>query len=374
MKNIWKKLPKPFIALAPLAGYTDQPFRIMCKKYGADLVYSEMISSEAIWHNKIRVKKQQDDNLSKTLSLIQFSKIERPYIVQIFGGNNEHVSFAGKYIASGEWQKDYLKILNSKPEIINNSKFKKDINSKKLLGFSDLNLEFESIPHGIDINMGCPVTDVVKQGAGAGLLRDMDKAVEIVQMLKKQVKNIPISVKTRLGWSDHKDILLFSKKLENAGVDAIAIHGRTYKEGFSGEVDYKMIEKVKKQVKIPIITNGGIKIDNCKLIIENCKVDGYMIGTGALGKPWIFDELKVKSYPSTKLGTSKLKVDWNFIKKNILKHAKLVQELKGNYGIVEFRKHLAWYLKGLPEIKSIRSKLMQVNHYQDIKKIFFNES
>jgi len=357
MKNFWEKLSKPFLALAPIAGYSDQPFRIICKKYGADVLYSEMVSSEAIWHHsspRIRVT----SNLYKTLKLIQFSRLEQPFVVQIFGANPEHIAFAGEYIASGKWYEDYDKITRYKMQDT------KKIQNPKIqfeLKIVNCKLKIKSIPSGIDVNMGCPVHDVTKTGAGAALMKNPELAVKIVKAFKKQVKNIPISVKTRLGWNQHDEILEFAKKMENAGADSITIHGRTYKEGFAGEVDWEMISKVKRQLKIPVIGNGGIDVENYRYIIEKYGLDGYMIARGALGHPWIFDRNLQFSIN-----------DLQSIKKNILKHAKLVQEVKGEKGIIEFRKHLAWYMKGRSKSKEVRNKLVRVNSYQEIVKILEN--
>lgn len=389
MKDFWKKIDKPFFCLAPMAGYTDQPFRIICKKYGADVVYSEMVSSEALFHNASKCKIQNSkfkinvslcDGLYKTLKLIQSSEIERPYVVQIFGANPEHMAFAADYIASGEWYNDFNKIKNTKHEIRN------------------LNFESLLIPDGIDINMGCPAKDVIKSGAGVALMKDQLNAIKIVKAIKKKIKNIPISVKTRLGWSKEDEILEFSKLLENSGIDALAIHGRTYKQGFTGQVNWRMITKVKKQLKIPVIGNGGIKnvedvanvvgVENDDKQVKrlnkfnnlnnyNNVLDGYMIGMGALGRPWVFEKIK-KIY--LEKNTNKFKEkhflsDKNnfydnpsFIRKNALEHAKLIEKLKGDRGIVEFRKHLLLYSKGLKNSRSLREKLVKVGNLDDIRK------
>jgi len=386
MKNFWKKLPKNFFVLAPMAGITDQPFRLMCKKFGVDVVCSEMISSEALFHNASNIKFQisnfknnesQMRQLEKTLRLIQFSEVERPYVVQIFGNNPEHMAFAAKYISSGNWFRALMQISNIKMQN-ENVKFKNYgiENSLKIKNLSadrqDCELKIESIPDGIDINMGCPAKDVVKTGAGAALIKNQDLAIKIVKAIKKEVKNIPISVKTRLGWSNHDEILVFSKKLEAAGINALAIHGRTYKEGFAGEVDWKMIEKVKKQLKIPVIGNGDLchsRLDPesqkiLKQVQDDEGINGYMIGQGALGKPWIFDEIK-NLISNCKLQKSNI----NGLKKIILEHARLVEELKGERGIQDFRKHLLWYVKGNKNAAEIRKNIASVNKYANVKEI-----
>ena len=373
MKNFWMKLEKPFFALAPMAGYTDQPFRLMCKKYGADVLYSEMVSSEAIWHNKLKVESEKckikvslRDNLYKTLKLIQFSRFEQLFVVQIFGSNPEHMALSAEYIATGEWYEDYLQLITSNLQ---------QATKEKKLKVDNRKLNVTSIPAGIDVNMGCPVHDVTKLGSGAALLKNPKLASVIIKSIKKKVKNIPISVKTRLGWDNPKEILTFARMLEYCGADAIAIHGRTYRQGFSGEVDWEMIEKVKKQVKIPVIGNGDlgklkIESEKCKIKVSlrdiiNNKLDGYMIGTGALGRPWVFEKLKIES-EKCKIKVS-LRDDYNFIKQNILEHARLNQEIKGERSVVEFRKHIAWYLKGLPNISNLRAKLVRIESYNELE-------
>lgn len=398
MNNFWTQIKRParhaskalqarpFLALAPIAGISDQPFRLICKEFGADVLYSEMISSEAIWHKKckiqsakFKVKESLRDDLYKTLKLIQFSEMERPYVVQIFGADPAHMAYAAEYIACGEWNKDYFKITSSNKQAPNKFQFPKS-KSQNNLELGVCNLEFASIPDGIDVNMGCPARDVTKTGAGAALLKNPKLAEKIIKAIKKKVKNIPVSVKTRIGWNDNKNILTFLRILECAGVDAIAIHGRTVKQGFSGKVDYETIYKVKKALKIPVIGNGGITY-NSQLTTQQRELDGIMIGQGALGRPWVFEKLKKQlnshreeslwddATISSDISRDCFAVARNDIKKTVLKHAKLVQELKGEPGMIEFRKHLGWYFKGTINAKQIRSQLVKVNTIYNIKKI-----
>jgi tRNA-dihydrouridine synthase B len=347
--NFWQKLKKPFFALAPMAGYTDQAFRLLCKDFGADVLFSEMVSSEAIWHKKsLQVESprvESKNSLLKTLELIKFSKKERPFVVQIFGANPEHMAFAAQYIASGAWAKDYLKIENCK-------------------------LKIESIPDGIDLNMGCPVHDVTKTGAGSALMKNHQLASEIIKAVKKVVK-IPVSVKTRLGWSDPNEIFEFAKVIEKSGADALTIHGRTYKQGFAGPADLEIISKVASQLKIPVIANGGLSDPTlhhkpylipstpCTLPLYTSTPfpSGYMVGRGAIGNPWIFDKVHES------------KVHESDRKKIILQHAELAYKLKGERGIIELRKHLGLYLKDLPNAKKLREKLVRVENISDIKNI-----
>lgn len=346
--NFWQKIKKPFFALAPMAGYTDQAFRLICKDFGADVLFSEMVSSEAIYHKKsLQVESRESASqrsLLKTLELIRFSNRERPFVVQIFGANPKHMVYAAQYIASGDWAKDYLKL--------------------SAQGGPALCGKIEAIPDGIDINMGCPAKDVVKEGAGAALIKNFQLATKIVCAVKKAVK-IPVSVKTRLGWDNPEDIFKFAKVIEKAGADILTIHGRTYKQGFVGPADLEIINKVARQLKIPVIANGGIdsefKIKNFPhkadpLYAEKLKISGYMLGRGALGNPWAFS----KVYKS--------KVRESERKNIILKHAKLAYKLKGEQGIIELRKHLCFYIKDLKNAKKIREKLVRAETIKDIEK------
>lgn len=390
MNNFWKQLDKGFLALAPIAGFSDQPFRIMCKKNGADVTYSEMISSEAIWHNRIKIKNSFGlapggqiskiknnvslrDGLHKSLCLILFSEIERPYVVQIFGADPEHMGYVAEYIASGKWEKDYQLFSRHSCESGNPA----ILTRSPMLNYIRLEDDNLLIPDGIDINMGCPVRDVTSSGAGAALMKDDDRAVEIIRNIKKKVKNIPVSVKTRLGWERHDEILDFAKKMQGAGADAIAIHGRTKKEGFSGPVYWDMIEKVKKTLSITVVGNGGINSYDLWLKAYDYNLDGYMIGTGALGKPWIFGKIKSpfglvqggqKSKVKNKVSFRDDYTNINFIKKNILEHAKLYRDLKGD-DFVEFRKQLVWYFTGLEGARKARKMAVRVEKFEDVVKL-----
>lgn len=338
-QNFWDKFDKPFYGLAPMAGISDIAFRLMCKKYGADLLYSEMVSSEAIWHNA-KFKKDKD-SLLKTLKLIRFKEAERPYVVQIFGGDAEHMAYAAEYIASGKWYEDLVNITGVE---------EKD--------------GFGVVPDGIDINMGCPVRDIIKTGAGSALMCDQENAIKIIKAVKNVV-NIPVSVKTRLGWENHEDILEFSKKIEDAGADALCVHGRTYKEGFVGGVDWKMIGKVKKKLNIPVVGNGGIggrqSTNDYQFI--NSGLDGYLVGMGACGRPWIFNQLKGED----------VKIDNRFIFDNIYEHARIYRDLKGD-NMREFRKHALWYLKGLTGVKELKDEFVRVEKFSEIDKIYKSKS
>ncbi|MDO9509818.1 MAG: tRNA dihydrouridine synthase DusB [Candidatus Magasanikbacteria bacterium] len=333
----WFEQKKPLVILAPMADYTDSPFTQLCRKIsGKDfIVFKEMVSSEAVVRGN-----------EKTLKMCKFEKIERPLIIQIFGDNPETMAKAAKIIES---------------------KFK---------------------PDGIDINMGCPVPKIAqKSGAGAALMRNPTIASDIVKSVKKAVK-LPVSVKTRLGWNNKEEILKFVLILERAGADLITIHGRTKSQGYSGIADWDTIAEVKKIVKIPVITNGDIvDFASAKKCLEITKADGIMIGRGALGKPWIFQEIK-KSVIARPKGSWQShclqksvglllrrladRNDNNNIIEAVLKHAKLHEKYYRQGSLITFRKHLGFYFKGIPNTKELKMQLMQVKEYKELEKILKN--
>lgn len=234
----WSKLKKPIIALAPMADYTDEPFGLICKKFGAQVIFREMVSADAIVHGN-----------EKTFKMLTINKKERPVIQQIFGRNPKIMAEAAKIIC---------KI---------------------------------SKPDGIDINMGCPMQKVTKNWHGAALMKNPALAAEIVKEVKKAIK-IPVSVKMRLGWTKSDEILSFAPIIAKAGADLISIHGRTKKHGYAGNADWEMIGRAKKLLSIPVLANGGIftREDVIKCL-ETTGADGVLIARGALGNPWIFSDI-----------------------------------------------------------------------------------
>lgn len=351
MKNIWtrKSEDKPLLILAPMAGYTDSAFRMLCRKFGADIVMTELISADAIAYGKFKVTQHchpRHDRGSKivgsrlrgndrivvegknqsTAGLLTFSDNERPIVIQLFGKYPEKFAFAAKWVAE-----------NLKPD-------------------------------GIDINMGCPARKVVGSDHGAALLKNPKLAVEIVKAVRAQI-DIPLSVKTRLGWENDDEILEFAPKLIDAGADSLIIHGRTYKDGFKNKARWDNIYKVKSQIanrklQTAIIGNGDIQSyeDAIEKSESNgVKLDGVAIGRAAFGKPWIFDQNQKTQSASWRTNHK--------LKKVILGHAKLVYETKGDHGIIEFRKHLLAYLKGFPDAKKLRLAAVKIETLEDVENI-----
>jgi len=302
----WQKLNKPIFALAPMAGVADSAFRQICKDFGADVVYSEMASATALAYNP-----------KKTLELLEFSKKERPYAVQLFGSKPEHFAQAVKLI------------------------------EKKIK------------PDGFDINFGCPVKKVQKQGAGAILMDDLKLSREIIEAVIKNTK-LPVSVKIR-SKAKNNGALKFLDYMRDLEIAAVMIHGRTLAQGFSGEADWKIIKKARDYFGGIILANGGINTaEGASELLEKTEADGVGIARGALGKPWLFSQLATHN---TQRITSKE------IFKVALKHASMTEKLKGEDGIREMRKHLCWYVAGLPNARELRQKLVRVENLSEIKKI-----
>lgn len=308
--NFWQRLDKPILALAPMAGITDSCFRQVCKDFGVEVVYSEMASSSALKFNS-----------KKTLELLKFSKKEQSYIVQLFGNNPEHFAVATKIIIE---------------------KIK---------------------PDGIDINFGCPAKKVFKQGSGVALMLDLKLSKKIVKAVCENT-NLPVSIKIR-SKIKNKTAIDFVKNLSGFPLRAIMIHGRSYEQGFSGDIDMEIIKKIKKIFKGIVLANGGINSpEKAKEILVKTKVDGLGIARGSQGKPYIF--LQIKDY--LKAGEYKEKTQEQIFK-IALKHSKLAYKLKGKHGIIEMRKHLCWYVKNMPNASALRQKIIKAENIAEIEKI-----
>lgn len=307
----WNQLPRPIIALSPMADMTDSAFCRVVKSMASPIIFREMASAEAI----VRGNK-------KTLSMTEVNPGERPLVQQIFG------------------------------------------NDPATMAEAALIIETKHQPDAFDINMGCPVYKIISNFNGAALMKDPKLAAEIIKKVKSVI-TVPLSIKIRTGWSDPTDCFEFSKIIEAAGADLITIHGRTKDQGYSGQADWKIIAKAKEQVKIPVLANGDIF--DAPLTIEALKItncDGVMIARGALGNPWIFSQIETLLSGKT-FETISLEERVRVIKL----HAKLHVEQHGPHGIVTFRKHLSWYFKGFPDTKKLRSKLMLISSLENLDSI-----
>lgn len=313
MKNFWNNLNKPILALAPMAGITDSAFRLICRKNGADVVYSEMTSADGLsYHGK------------KTLELLKFHKAEQPLVIQLFG---------------------------KRPEMF--------IQAAQLVE--------QSGASGIDINFGCPAKKVVAHGGGATLMKDLDLCHKIIKTTIENTK-LPVSVKIRTSINNQgKKITAidFLKSVSDLPVAGVMIHGRSYEQGFIGPIDYQMIIEARKYFKGIILANGGINEPaDAKKLLDKTKSDGLGLARGLYGRPWLFKE--IKNY----LTSGKfIELTWTQKKKVILDHAKYAFKFNGDYGIIELRKHLLWYVKGLPEAKNLRAELVKVETVADIKRV-----
>lgn len=300
------------IFLAPMESVTDVPFRYICKKYGADFVYTEFVSSDGLVRNA-----------QKTIKKLTIYDFERPIAIQIYGHIPEAMVEAAK-------------------------------------------IAEESKPDVIDINFGCPVKKIANRGAGAGMLRNVPLMVEITEKVVKAVK-IPVTVKTRLGWDENsKNILDVAIRLQDVGIQALTIHGRTRMQMFKGKADWTLIGEVKNHPKIhiPIIGNGDITTpEEAKQAFDNYGVDGIMIGRGAIGRPWIFRDIKHYIKTGQLLPLPSISEIVELARMHFLKSL----EYKGlPVGIYEMRRHFVNYFKGLPNFKDFKVKLVTSTNPDEI--------
>lgn len=292
------------ILLAPMAGITDRPFRMICEKFGPGLVCTEMISSKGLFYND-----------EKTKQLLNMKDEKRPIAVQIFGNDIESLKYAAEYVSN----------------------------------YADI----------VDINMGCPAPKVVKNGDGSKLLLNIELVEKIVEEVVKSSK-VPVTVKMRKGWDNDNIVAVEAAKvIEKAGASAITIHGRTRDEFYSGHADWDIIKQVKQAVNIPVIGNGDVQnYEDAQKMIEQTGVDGVMIGRAALGNPWIIKEIiENKKYSPT--NEEKLKI--------IIEHINLEIEEKGERtAIKEMRKHISWYIKNCKDATKIREKINTIEEKQEL--------
>ena len=299
--------------LGPMAGVTDLPFRLLCKEQGAGLLCMEMVSAKGIFYNN-----------KNTESLLQIHPKEVPVSLQLFG---------------------------SDPKIV-----------------SEMAKRIEERPFSIlDINMGCPVPKVVRNGEGSALMKNPKLVYELVSATVKAIKK-PVTVKIRKGFDDeHVNAVEIAKIIEEAGAAAVAVHGRTREQYYSGKADWEIIRQVKEAVSIPVIGNGDVTSGEQAIAMrKQTGCDGVMIARGAQGNPWLFSELL--EYEKT--GKLPDRPDVEEIKKTMLRHAKLQIEYKGDFtGIREMRKHVAWYTKGLHGAARLRDQINQVESYAELENL-----
>ena len=309
------QLPEFPLLLAPMEDVSDPPFRAVCKDKGADLMYTEFISSEGLIRDAIKSRQKLD-----------IFDYEKPVGIQIFGGDEESLSLAAKIV---------------------------DVTNPDLL----------------DINFGCPVKKVAMRGAGAGVLKDIDLMVRLTEAVVKST-NLPVTVKTRLGWDDeNRNIEEVAERLQDVGIKALSIHGRTRAQMYKGSADWDLIGKVKNNPRItmPIFGNGDIDSPQKALEYKNrYGIDGIMIGRAAIGYPWIFDEIKHFLKTGEILPPPSIEDRVEVCKKHLHKSF----EWKGPIvGIFEMRRHYANYLKGLPGIKDYRYQLVTLKTVEEIDAI-----
>lgn len=301
------------LALGPMAGVTDLPFRLLCKEQGCGILYSEMVSAKAILYKN-----------KNTDVLLNIDKREHPVGIQLFGSDPDIMAEIGSRVAEG-------------------------------------NCDF------IDINMGCPVPKIVNNHEGSYLLTQPKLVEEILTKMVKAI-NKPVTVKTRKGFKDgESQAVEIAKIAESCGVAVIAVHGRTREQYYGGKADWDIIKAVKEAVKIPVIGNGDIfSPQDAKAMKEYTGCDGLMVGRAARGNPWIFKE--INEYLKTGIVPEKPSAEE--VKNMILKHASMLIEYKGEYTAVrEMRKHIAWYTQGLPHSAELRRRCNEIVSWESLKEV-----
>ncbi len=303
-------LENPYI-LAPMAGVTDLPFRLLCREQGAGLLCMEMVSAKAIQYNN-----------KNTKALLDIHPAEPPVSLQLFGSDPDVISEVAKRI--------------------------------------------EELPFSIlDINMGCPVPKIVRNGEGSALMKQPKLVYEIVSKTAGAIEK-PVTVKIRKGFDDSCiNAVEIAKIIEDAGAKAVAVHGRTREQYYSGRADWDIIRQVKEAVSIPVIGNGDVTSGERAVAMQReTGCDGVMIGRGAQGNPWIFSELL--AYDRT--GKMPARPTVEELKQMIYRHARLQIEYKGEYlGMREMRKHVSWYTAGLPNSAKLRGEINEVETYEELE-------
>ncbi len=309
------ELPDFPLLLAPMEDVSDPPFRYLCKKFGADLMYTEFISSEGLIRDAI-----------KSMQKMDIFDYERPIGIQIFGGDEEAMAMATKIVS----------VTN---------------------------------PDLVDINFGCPVKKVVCKGAGAAVLKDVAMMTRLTEAVVKST-NLPVTVKTRLGWDeDHKNIEEVAERLQDVGIQALSIHGRTRAQLYKGEADWSLIAKVKNnpRIHIPIFGNGDIDSPEKALEYKNrFGVDGIMIGRASIGYPWIFREIKHYIATGEKLAPPTFLERWEACKVHFDKSLEWKREI---LALNEMKRHYGPYFKGLEGVKEYRTKLVMAQSVNEVNDV-----
>lgn len=307
--NFWQKIKRPILALAPMAGFNNSVFRQLAKQAGADIVYSQMASATAIFYNQ--------NEANKTLKLIKKNRAEKNYVVQLFGAKPDHFALAAKIVST---------------------KIK---------------------PAGLDINFGCPVAKVIKQGAGVDLMSKPKLARQIVQAVLANT-NLPVSIKIRAGLGQI-DAYQFIDQLKDLEIAALMMHGRTFAQGFSGPINYSLYLKIRKIFSGLILANGGINdLKTAKQVLKKTKADGLGLARGVLARPWLFQEIK---------DDQEIDLSQKQLFALINQHSKLVEKKFGPTGIIALRQHLSGYLQGQPRASYFRNKLVKAKTALEIKEI-----
>lgn len=308
------------VFLAPMEDVTDPAFRLLCKRFGADMVYSEFISSDAL----IR-------SIKSTERKLEIYNQERPVAIQLYGRDVESITEAAKIAET------------AKPDII-------------------------------DLNFGCPVKKVAGKGGGAGLLKDIPKMMEIINSVAKNV-SIPVTVKTRLGWDNNSKIITtIAEQIQDNGAQALTIHGRTRAQMYTGEADWTLIGEVKNnpRIKIPIIGNGDITTpERAKECFDKYGVDAIMIGRGSIGQPWIFEEIKHYLYNNSKLERKNFKFYLDILKEQVENNIERADEIRG---ILHSRRHIAAtpLFKGIDHFKQTKIKILRADTKKELFELMDN--
>ena len=305
------------LALAPMAGITDLPFRLICRRLGCGMTVSEMVSAKGLLYKNV-----------KTTEMLRIDDGERPTAIQLFGSVPAELAEAARMVeASG----------------------------------ADM----------IDFNMGCPVPKIVNNGEGSALMKNPQLAHDILAAMVKAVK-IPVTVKFRAGWDDNnRNAVEIARAVEAAGVSAVAVHGRTRQQFYEGKAEWSIIADVKQAVKVPVFGNGDIfTVADGLRMLEQTGCDGFMIARGAQGNPWIFSQ--ILHYFET--GEHQEKPSFEEVRRMILRHARMMIEFKGEYtGIHEMRKHTAWYTAGYPHSSRLRAAVNTVESLEQLEELLYKE-